>query len=380
MREILHPFVLLVAAPADWIREHLPAALLGTGPFEVIWWQWLALLTLVPLAAIVGSLLAGPTQSVLKRLVARTETQLDDALVASVRGPIVLLIGTLTSRLLLFWIALPAPAETFVVEMQRAIAVVALFWILLRVIGVLQAALPSTDWGTHHPAMRSLVPLGARVARLLVVVIGVLSVIASFGYPIATILAGLGIGGIAVALGAQKSLEHFFGSVSIGIDQPFRVGDWVLVDGVEGEVEAIGLRSTRIRTLERTVVSIPNGRLAETRSENFGPRDRIRLRTVIGLEYGTSAAAMQHIREGTERLLRGHPATWPDRVSVRFIRFGPSSLDVEVFCWIVTGDIDEFRRIREEHFLSIMRIVEASGARFAFPTQTVMVRHPSDAR
>ena len=89
---------------------------------------------------------------------------------------------------------------------------------------------------------------------------------------------------------------------------------------------------------------------------------------------------MQHIREGTEQLLRAHPATWPDRVSVRFIQFGPSSLDVEVFCWIVTGDIDEFRRIREEHFLSIMRIVEASGARFAFPTQTVMVRHPSDAR
>jgi len=269
---------------------------------------------------------------------------------------------------------LPCPAETLVVELQQAIAVVALFWILLRVIGVLQLALPATDWGSSHPAFRSLIPLVGRVARLLVLVIGLLTVIASFGYPIATILAGLGIGGIAVALGAQKSLEHFFGSVSIGVDQPFGVGDWVIVDGVEGEIEAIGLRSTRIRTLERTVVSIPNGRLAETRSENFGPRDRIRLRTTIGLEYGTTAAQVERVRDGIEALLRNEKSTWPERVVVRFAQFSPSSIDLEVFSWVMTKDPDEFRRIREAHYLGMMRIVEEAGARFAFPTQTVHLR------
>src|SRR5690606_10832654 len=121
--------------------------------------------------------------------------------------------------------------------------------------------------------------------------------IAQFGYPVATILAGLGIGGIAVALGAQKSLEHFFGSVSIGVDQPFRVGDWVNVGGAEGEIEAIGLRSTRIRTMDRTVISIPNGQLAESRTENFATRERIRLRAIIGVEYGTSAAKMRLLRD-----------------------------------------------------------------------------------
>ncbi len=357
--------------PDHWVREHLPAALRSTGPFGLQWWQWLALLTLIPLAATVGLLLAGPVQSLLKRIVSRTETELDDALVQSARGPIVLLIGVATSRLLLYWIALPGPAETVVVELQQAIAVVAVFWILLRVIGVLQLALPATDWGSSHPALRSLIPLVGRVARLLVLVIGLLTVVASFGYPIATILAGLGIGGIAVALGAQKSLEHFFGSLSIGVDQPFRQGDWVIVDSVEGEIESIGLRSTRIRTLERTVVSIPNGRLAESRSENFGPRDRIRLRTMIGLEYSTSAAQVGRIRDGIEAMLRAHESTWPGRVMVSFSQFSPSSIDLEVFCWVLTIDPDEFRRIREMHYLGIMRIVEEAEARFAYPTQTV---------
>ena len=362
------------ALPDHWVREHLPATLRRSGPFGIQWWQWLALLTLLPLAAIAGALLAGPVQAVLKRLVSRTETELDDALVHSARGPIVLLIGVTTSRLLLYWIVLPSAAEQVVVDLQRAIAVVAVFWILLRVIGVLQQALPSTDWGSSHSALRSLIPLVGRVARLLVLIIGLLTVIASFGYPIATILAGLGIGGIAVALGAQKSLEHFFGSVSIGIDQPFGVGDWVIVDGVEGEVEAIGLRSTRLRTLERTIVSIPNGRLAETRSENFGPRDRIRLRTTIGLEYGTTAAQVERVRDGIHAMLRAHASTWPERIVVNFSHFAPSSIDFEVFCWVMTTDADEFRRIRESHYLGMMRIVEEAGARFAFPTQTVDVR------
>ena len=365
--------------PDAWVREHLPPVLLESGPFDVQWWQWIALLTLIPLAATIGFLLAGPTQALLKKLVSKTDTELDDILVDSLRGPIVLLIGVAASRLMLRWIALPGPAEQFVVDLQRATAVVAFFWILLRVISVLQQALPVSTWGATHPALRSLIPLGARVARLLVVVLGALSVVASFGYPIATLLAGLGIGGIAVALGAQKSLEHFFGSVSIGIDQPFRVGDWVIVDGVEGEVEAIGLRSTRVRTLERTVVSFPNGRLADSRAENFGPRDRIRLRTVFGLEYRTSASQMQQIRDQVEAMLKSHPKTWPNRVVVRFFQFGTSTLEVEAFCWIETPDVDEFRRIREEHLLGIMRIVEAAGASFAFPTQTVMLRQDDAA-
>jgi MscS family membrane protein len=360
--------------PDHWIREHIPLPLLDAGPFDVLYWQWIALLVLLPLSALIGWLIEKPTRGILQRISAKTDTEFDDKLIAAARGPIVLLWGVAASRVLLRWIALAAPAQAFIVELQAAIATAAAFWIILRSIGVLQATIPLSDWGARHPALRSLIPLGARIARVLIFIVAVLTVISQFGYPVATILAGLGIGGIAVALGAQKSLEHFFGSVSIGVDQPFRVGDWVNVGGVEGEVEAIGLRSTRIRTLARTVVSVPNGQLAETRTENFAPRDRFLLRAIIGVEYGTSAATLRLLRDEIERCLRAHPKTWPDRVQVRFSEFASSSLNFEMFCWILADGIDEFREIREGLYLQIMEIVEGNGASFAFPTQTVHVR------
>ena len=181
------------------------------------------------------------------------------------------------------------------------------FWLLLRALGALQTSLPMTTWGSRHPALRSLIPLFGRVLRVVVFVLGLLTVIAQFGYPIATILAGLGIGGIAVALGAQKSFEHFFGSVSISVDQPFRVGDWVSAGGVSGSIESIGLRSTRIRTLARTIVTVPNGVLAEQQSENFGVRDRMVLKAVLGLEYGTSSKTLRKIRDDIETYLSDLP-------------------------------------------------------------------------
>jgi len=359
--------------PFNWIREQLPAPLLKVGPFDILYWQWIALAILIPLAGFIGLMLGPPTRALLRKLVSKTDTEFDDRLVAAARGPVVLIWAVLASRLLLRWVALAGPAHAFIVDLQRALLVVAVFWVILRAIGVLQDTLPRAKWTETHPALRSLIPLGARIARLLAVAIGLLTVLSLFGYPIATILAGLGIGGIAIALGAQKSLEHFFGSVSIGIDQPFRVGDWVNINGTAGSIEAIGLRSTQIRTIDRTLISIPNGQLAEAQSENFGQRDRIRLTGTVGLEYGTKAATIRTIRDGIERILRAHPMTWPDRVQVRFSNFGAYSLDVEFLCWIQTTAIDEFREVREDLYLKIMELVEGSGASFAFPTQTVHV-------
>ena len=365
--------------PDNWIRERLPEPLRRPGPFDVLFWQWIALLVLIPLSVVLGMLLGRPTRAILRRLVTHTETDLDDLLVKAARGPIILLWSVLVSRLALGWLALPAAVRLFVVELQQALAIVALFWMILRAITVLQNNLGREPWTAQHPALRSLIPLGGRIARVFVFIAAVLVTISQFGYPIATILAGLGIGGIAVALGAQKSLEHFFGSVSIGVDQPFRVGDWVNINGVEGEIEAIGLRSTRIRTLDRTVVSMPNGQLADTRSENFAMRERIRWRTMIGLQYDTPRATIKQVRDEIEALLRAHPKMWQDRIVVRLSGFGAFSLDIELFCWIDTSVIDEYREVREELMLGVMEIVERNGASFAFPTQTIHMAPSSGA-
>lgn len=357
--------------PDNWIRERLPEPLRTPGPFDILLWQWIALAVLVPLSVIIGLLLDRPTRAVLRRLVAGTKTDLDDKLVQSARGPIVLLWSVVVSRTALGFVALPSGTTAFIVELQHALAIAAVFWTVLRAIGVLQVNLAQEEWTARHPAMRSLIPLGGRVARVFVFIAAVLVTISQFGYPIATILAGLGIGGIAVALGAQKSLEHFFGSISIGIDQPFRVGDWVIINGVEGEIESIGLRSTRMRTLDRTVVSMPNGQLADNVSENFAHRERIRWRTTIGLEYGTSAATLKLVRDEIEALLRAHPKMFQGRIVVRLAAFSAYSIDIDMFCWIETTQIDEYREIREQLMFGVMEIVERNAASFAFPTQKI---------
>jgi MscS family membrane protein len=212
-----------------------------------------------------------------------------------------------------------------------------------------------------------------RIAKVSIVIIGAIAVLSELDYPVASLIAGLGIGGVALALAAQKTVENLFGSVAIGIDRPFQVGDFVKVDALLGTVESIGLRSTRIRTLDRTVVTIPNGKLADLQIESFTARDRIRLACVLGLEHDTSPEQLRAIVEECERALREHPKTWPEDVIVRFVGVSPSSLDVEVMAWFQTSDFAEFRDIRQAMLITFLQIIDMAGSRLAYPTQTLHV-------
>jgi MscS family membrane protein len=205
-------------------------------------------------------------------------------------------------------------------------------------------------------------------------------VLSAFGFPIGTLLAGLGIGGLALAFGAQKTVENLFGSVSLAVDQPFRVGDFVKVDDFVGTVEDIGLRSTRFRTLDRTLITIPNGKLADQRLESFAVRDRMRLAATLGVTYSTTRSQMQTVLEGFERVLREHPWIWPEAMVVRFKEFGPSSLDIEVMAWFQVPTWGDFQLCRQEVLLAFMQVVEDAGTSFAFPTRTVHVVNENAAR
>jgi MscS family membrane protein len=164
-----------------------------------------------------------------------------------------------------------------------------------------------------------------------------------------------------------------FGAFSIGADEPFREGDFIKVDDISGTVESIGLRSTRIRTPERTVVSMPNGKLSEMRVECFSIRDRLFLSCMIGLVYETTEQQMREVLSGFERILGSHPKLWPDNVSVRFKDFGASSLNIEVAAWFLTTDWNEFLTIRQEVLLAFMNCVKQAGTSFALPTQTIHI-------
>jgi MscS family membrane protein len=359
------------ALPDRWIRDRIPKSLQRRGPADLMWWQWLAVPFLVGLALALGRLLGMATHALLFRLTQRAETQWAERLLAKVSPTLTVLWGVAAAALLLPNLALLPPAERVATALLSGIATVAAFWGLWRSVDVTAHFLASRPAVVDNPSARSLLSLFRNVAKALVAVGGVLGTLAVFGYPVTTALAGLGIGGIALAFGAQKTVENLFGSLALAVDQPFRLGDFVRVDDFVGNVEKIGMRSTQVRTLDRTLVSIPNGKLADMRIEDFAARDRIRLTCTVGLVYGTTQAQIERILAGMEKVLRDHPKIWPDTVVVRFAGFGASSLDIEVMAWFLTTDFNQFRDCRQAVLLGFMRVVEEEGSSFAFPTQTV---------
>lgn len=354
-----------------WLRQRMPLALQQPGPFGIELWQWVSLALLLPVAGVLAWVIGRLTIGVLHRAARQTDTLLDDRILGRVRGPVTALWFVLLYRALVEIVGLSLGAMNLVGLVGRALSVAAVTWMMVRVTQALEEEVPSAAWASAKPALRALVPLIARVARILLIAIGAVTVVAQLGVDVLTVVAGLGIGGLALALSAQKTLEHVIGSVAIGMDQPIRVGDFVRVADVMGTVEEIGLRSTRLRTLDRSLVVIPNGQLADNRMENFGQRDRILLRTKIGVEYGTTVEQLERIRDGFRRVLEEHPLTWRETIIVRFESFGDFSLNVEVIAWIATTDMNEFRRVREEVYFGFMRVVREAGASFAFPTQTI---------
>jgi MscS family membrane protein len=363
--------------PDAWAHDRLPDVLLRPGPANVARWQWAALPLLLLAAWVLGRLLTAMTVAVLGRLAARTPTQWDDLLVPRLRSPFTLAWAVIVLHLLLPFLALYAPAEQVPRTLLRVAWGLSVLWAVWRSIDVSAQHVVRTPWGLGNPSGRSLLTIGVRFGKVALAMITLLAVVATLGFPVGTVLAGLGLGGLALALAAQKTVENLIGTVTLAADQPFREGDTVRVDGLEGVVETIGLRSTRIRTNERTLVTVPNGRLADMRIESLAVRDRFCLACTLSLVYGTTAAQVAAVLEGCDRVLRTHPKIWPE-VVVSLKALAPSSLDVEILAWFRARDFEEFRLCRQEALLGFMKVVEDAGTSFAFPTRTVHVVRDED--
>jgi MscS family membrane protein len=271
------------------------------------------------------------------------------------------------------WLLLGPAAGGVLERALRAATYLTFFWAGFRSVDVAFAAVKDAPWTRVNAGLSGLLPLGRKVSKVVLLAIGAVAVLNELGFQVASLLAGLGIGGVALALAAQKTVENLFGSVAIGMDQPFRVGDFVKVEDWVGTVEAIGMRSTRFRTLDRTRITYPNGKLADMKCETFAARDRIRLYANLGLSYRTTAAQMRLVLAGIEEALARHPRIAPDAPSIRFTELRESALNVEVFAYLATADWGEFTRLRQDLLLRFMEIVEQAGTSFAFPTRTVVL-------
>jgi MscS family membrane protein len=221
---------------------------------------------------------------------------------------------------------------------------------------------------------RSLMLLGERVVKVLVVMIAVFGLLALAGIDPTTALAGVGIAGVAVALGAQKSIENLVGAIFLLTDRALAVGDYCRVADREGWIEDITLRSVRLRTLQQTLVSIPAGLLSQGSIENFTTRGKILLQSILRLRYGTTAEQLQTILSGIDRILAEHPTVEKESARVRLVEFGPQAVELELFAYITTSDMTTFLKVREHLLLRVAAIVESSGSAFAAPTQFIHMR------
>jgi MscS family membrane protein len=356
--------------PNHGLVDRLPDALLAMWPLELSVWQWFALPVLLLLAFGAAKLLASGTLRLLRALARRTVTTWDDELVESSGGPITLLWAIACCDWLLPWLGLAGPAASKADRVLNASLAFSFFWIALRSVDVARTMLARGRYQAE-PSAQAFLGFGARFAKLLVVLLAVVGVLSELGYPVGSLLAGLGLGGLAFALAAQKTVENLFGALSIGLDQPFHVGDYVRIDSTtEGTVETIGLRSTRIRTIDRTLVTLPNGRLAEMRAESFAARDRIRFTTTLQLVSQTSEPQLRAVLAGCRKLLEETPAA-SDDVRVHLVRLGDWSLDVEINAWLACPTWNEFLDARQELLLALLKVVAGAGTRLAYPTRVI---------
>ncbi len=267
----------------------------------------------------------------------------------------------------------PGVAEEIVHQLASLLGAVAVVMLGFEGVDIFTDVLKRRADLTESRLDDQLVPITNTALKVATLVIGMLFILGNLGVNVTSLVAGLGLGGLAVALAAQDTFKNLLGGVTIFADRPFQVGDWVLVGDIEGTVEYVGFRSSRVRTFYNSVVTVPNARIVDTHVDNMGLRQWRRYRTSLGLAYHTTPDQVQAFVEGIRAVIRANPDMRKDYYIVEFTEFGPSSLDILVYCFIDAPDWNAELRTRHVLNLDIMRLAEELGVEFAFPTQTLHV-------
>ncbi|HSA78909.1 MAG TPA: mechanosensitive ion channel family protein [Nitrospirota bacterium] len=334
--------------------------------------HWIFILLILPLLLVFSWLLARVLIRIVRPLVLRRLNNLTESDAAWLTIPITLLIFALLLRILsplsaylylrIFWFG----AGT-------VLMIMALTWLLVRMVKLARRLQIARLRQIQLLNKIILTEIVTWFVQGVLIVAGLLLILKQLGFELTTAVAGLSIGGIAIAFAAQKTIENLFGTVMVITDQPIRVGDFCLAGNIEGTVESIGLRSTRIRTLNRTLVTIPNGQFSAMSIENLAHRDKFLFRHKFGLRYETTAEQLQHVLEEIRKMLSEYPGVEPKTHRTRFVRFGDFSLDIDVLAYVLTTDWEGFLAAQEDLLIRLMSIIETSGTSFAFPSQTMYI-------
>ncbi|MGH7144799.1 MAG: mechanosensitive ion channel family protein [Planctomycetota bacterium] len=354
-----------------WVGDNLPQFFFEIQYFGVQLWQALGLAILLLVTLILQYFVAGILFWLFQRWAKRTSTDWDDQVVDAARMPARVFLSAFLVSALLGPLALRREIFDAILLGCHSVEAISFVWLGYRLVDVAALGICRIADRRNEIIDQTLLPLIRRIMKVTVVVVGGLFILQNLNVNVTGLIAALGVGGIAVALAGQKTIENLFGSITIAIDRPFKIGNFCKAGDYLGVIEDIGLRSTRIRTLDRTLVTIPNGALSDMTIENFSHRDRIRWVTSIGVTYSATVEQVQFVVDEVKKLIYAHPKTFNDGIIVRFASFGNFSQNIDVICFVNTTDYMEFTAVREDLCFQFARIVAQSGAGWAFPSQTI---------
>lgn len=268
-------------------------------------------------------------------------------------------------------VTFPTKLDTYIGHILKGLIAFFIIRMIYNLIDATGNVLMNYSAKTGSQFDNQLVPFAEKTAKGVIVVLGFLIVLQSFGLNVVSLLAGLGLGGLALALAAQDTAANLFGSVTILLDRPFSVGDLIKVKDLEGTVEEIGLRSTRIRTLYNSVITVPNGTMAKEYIDNMGVRPARRIRLFLGLTYDTTPEKMEAFCKTVENYLKSYDEVIGDSITVAFTRYSDSSLDVLVNFHLRVVTAPEEIKHQQIIYLEFLKIAKSLNVDFAFPSRTL---------
>ncbi len=351
---------------------------LGTSKtFGLYTYQYITIFILALISALVYKIFAFITERIFSRLVSKFgySNESSERYLWQIARPTSVFIIVLLLLLVAPALQLPVTYSKYVNLILRVMVPLFGTIILYRLVSIGSVFLLRMAQNTESTLDDQLVPLLRKTLKTFVIIVGTLLILDNLNVPILPLLTGLSIGGLAFALAAQDTLKNFFGSVMIFIDKPFQVGDWITTNNVDGTVEEVGFRSSRIRTFRNSVIYVPNSKLADNTIDNHGLRKYRRFYTQISITYDTPPEMIEIFVKGLRQIVEEHPKTWKDNYHVYFNEMASSSLNIMFYIFFNVPTWGEELNCRHEVLMSIVKLGQELGVSFAFPTQTLHIEN-----
>ena len=360
----------------EWLKDQFPAGLHQVH-FLLADYQWISLASLIFIGLLADLVTRGALNYLTSAWFRYVKGDSNIPTGRKVWRPVGLLAQALVWYGGTTAIDLPDVALMILLVALKLFAVVSAIWTAFLLINLLAGYMAKKAESTATKFDDLLIPLVSRTLKTLSVCIGILMCAEAFNLPMTGLIGGLGLGGMALALASKDAVANLFGSVTVLVDRPFEVGDWIITEGVEGTVESVGFRSTRIRTFYNSQITVPNSLLTTATVDNMGRRRYRRIKTMLSLQYDTRPEQIDAFCEGIRELIRLHPYTRKDYYHVYFNAFSGSSLAIMLYCFVECPDWSVELREKHRLYVDIVRLAETLGVSFAFPTRTLHMHNES---